>query len=443
MEDPWPTLLKAAAVAVALIAASSFFVLFREALKHARKPRLQKEADDFDKQQGERRNGKKRRAGKYRRLWEAAENPNKYFAVAEIWICILRTLAVVIFGFNAGRYIESQGQHSTFAVFLAVAACAAFLACIILVPGNLIPGIIARRAPEKIAAAALFPFNVFALPLRPFFVLGQKAASKLRLAFPSRSGMTEDEFRIALEEGEKSGIMESKERTMVEGVFYLGDHPLRAFMTHRSEIQWLDINAPLAEIREKVLLSRSQRCFPVAEGAPDAIVGAVYAEDIFIDLASEAPSGLRGVMKKAVFVPETMPAIKAFESFKKGEDNFLFVMDEYGGFAGAVSAHNLMEQIVGSLTASAKEKKPAVQREDGSWLADGSINIDEAAQLFSLPGLASPADDYHTLAGFVLFLAGELPCAGDSFTYHGYRFTVTEMGNNRIDRIMVEKEERS
>jgi len=271
--------------------------------------------------------------------------------------------------------------------------------------------------------------------------LAEKINEKLRLVFPRRTGMTEDELRIALDEGEKSGIVESKERTMVEGVFYLGDRPLRTFMTHRSEIQWLDINTPIQEIRTKVLEHRAQRCFPVAEGVPDAIIGAAYTEDIILDLASDSPAGLRAVMKKAVFIPETMPAIKAFESFKKSETNFLFVMDEYGGFAGTVSLHDLMEEIVGELTAPGQEENPASQSEDGSWLADGSLNIDDAAHLFSLPGLAAASDDYHTLAGFVLSLAGELPGKGDSFTYQGYRFTVTEMDSNRIDRILVRKEE--
>jgi putative hemolysin len=224
---------------------------------------------------------------------------------------------------------------------------------------------------------------------------------------------------------------------MVEGVFYLGDRPLGTFMTHRSDIQWLDINDPPQDIRAKVLEYRSQRCFPVVDGTLDAIIGAAYLEDIILDLASDSPAGLRAITKKAIFAPETMPALKAFESFRRGKADFLLVMDEYGGFAGMVRVHDLMEEIVGELAAPGTEAEQAVQQEDGTWLVDGGLNIDDAAQLLSLSGLSAAAGDYHTLAGFVLSLAGELPRTGDSFIYQGCKFTVVDMDGNRIDKIMI------
>jgi len=147
------------------------------------------------------------------------------------------------------------------------------------------------------------------------------------------------------------------------------------------------------------------------------------------------PKGLRAIMKKAQFVPETMTALKAFESFKQGQVDFLFVMDEYGGLAGIISIRTLVEEIVGELSAPAASKKPLTRLEDGSYLADGTLNIDDAAQELSLTEL--PQEDFHTLAGFVLHLAGELPAAGDSYEYQGYRFTVKEMDGNRIDKLLI------
>ena len=248
----------------------------------------------------------------------------------------------------------------------------------------------------------------------------------------------QDDLRNTLMEGEKSGIVESKERTMVEGVFYLGDRPVGAFMTHRSEIQWLDISASYEEIKEKALLYRAQRCFPVVDGSPDEIAGAVYLEDIIIDTSQPNPQGLRAIMKKAQFVPETMTALKAFESFKQGQVDFLFVMDEYGGLAGIISIRALVEEIVGELSVPAAGNKPFIRREDGTCLADGTLNIDDAASELALTDLPQE-DDFHTLAGFVLYLAGELPGIGDSYTYQGYKFTVTEMDGNRIDKLVIEK----
>ena len=257
----------------------------------------------------------------------------------------------------------------------------------------------------------------------------------------SKKGMTEDQLRNALLEGEKSGIVESKERTMVEGVFYLGDRPVKVFMTHRSEIQWIDVNSASDEIYSKVIEYRDQRCFPVADGTLDAIIGAVYPEDIIIDQMAGPKNGLRAIMKQAMFVPQTMPALKAFESFKRAQADYIFVMDEYGGFAGMLSLRVLIEEIVGELTINQNEDDVILPQNDKTWLADGGVNIDDAAEMLSLPDLTSDQPGYHTLAGFILSLAGELPENGDSYVYNGYKFKVIEMDGNRILKILISKEE--
>jgi putative hemolysin len=421
-------------IIAALIAASGFFSLFKQALQAARKSRLQKDADDAGKRGGLYSHG---RIKKIRHSLEAINNQDKYLAAARFWISLLRTVAAILAGLSmegVHQYIQAQAGAITLPIF-AIAYTAAFIIIVQFFSG-FVPGFLARLAPETVLAITLPVFKIFALPL---FFAARIAGKRLRLIYPFRSKqtvMTEDELRTALMEGEKSGIVESKERTMGEGVFYLGDRSLGAFMTHRSEIEWLDINDPPGEIRAKALEFRKQRCFPVADGTLDAIIGAAYLEDIVLDFTSDSPMGLRAVMKKALFAPETMPALKAFETFRRGEASFIFVMDEYGGFAGMVWVQDLMEEIVGELASPAGKEEQAVLQADGSWIADGALNIDDAANLLSLPDLAG-FGDYHTLAGFVLSVAEELPKAGDSFTYGAYHFTVLEMDGNRIDKIKI------
>ena len=251
--------------------------------------------------------------------------------------------------------------------------------------------------------------------------------------------MTEADLRHALLEGEKSGVVESKERTMVEGVFYLGDRPVSAFMTHRSEIKWLDIDAGSEDVKNAAEDSNSQSCFPVADGDLDGIVGAVSVQEIYRALLIEEWPGLKSIMRPPYFIPETMSALKAFEAFKKADANELFVMDEYGGFAGILTVRNLIEEIVGELSPSGKEEETIVKQEDGTWLADGGVSIDDAAGELELPGLGDEQNDYHTLAGFILYLAGEIPQTGAYFDYKGYRFKVLDLDHNRIDKIMISK----
>jgi putative hemolysin len=250
-------------------------------------------------------------------------------------------------------------------------------------------------------------------------------------------GITENELRIALQEGEKSGFVESQERTMVEGVFYLGDRPVGTFMTHRSEIEWLDVNDDAEQVRKIAVEFRKQRCFPVASGTLDEIVGVVSVEDILLALLEPPWPGLKALMKPPRFVPETMSSLKAFGAFKPGEDNFLMVIDEYSGFAGVLSATDLTEEIVGELSASGQEEEQIQLLEDGSYLADGSANIDDIIEVLSVPGLISERQEYHTLAGFILELAGEIPRPGAVFEWMGFRFKITEMDGNRINKVLI------
>jgi len=255
--------------------------------------------------------------------------------------------------------------------------------------------------------------------------------------FTSHRSMTEEDLRKVLLEGEKSGVVESEERTMVEKVFYLGDRPVRAFMTHRSEIQWLDEEAGSADARRAAENAGSQLYIPVVEGDLDEVSGLVSVQDIWKSLLDEPWRGLKSIMRTPYLIPETMTALKAFEAFKKAESLCLFVMDEYGGFAGLLTVTNLIEEIVGELNTSEDNEETIVRQEDGTWLADGGVNIDDAARELELEGLGGIQPEYHTLAGFILELAGEIPREGEQFEYDGYRFKILDLNGNRINKIGI------
>ena len=302
--------------------------------------------------------------------------------------------------------------------------------------------IAAEIAGRALAAGFSAELNAF-LPLLLFAALPWRPLCALVFRRPQAG---EEAFRAsmenALEEGEKNGVMESRERSMVEGVLYLGDRPVSAFMTHRSEIEWLDIGAGPGEAREKALAHRAQGFFPVIKDTQDNIAGVVSVQDILAALsAGEAWKGLASFMKKPRFIPETLSALKAIETFSRAftpEDEYvLCVMDEYGGFAGSLQLRDLVEEIVGELGSAAGED-PVIPQKDGSWLADGSVSLDELAEVPGLEALGEePQGDYHTLAGFILKLAGEIPRTGEGFSWENFRFTVLKKDGNRIDTVRI------
>jgi putative hemolysin len=427
-------------IILALVILGGGFALFELALGSVRKGRLRSLAEG-----GENR---------YLRALETADDPGHYLQVCRIWIAILRVLAGVLGGFlvrplgdllPGGRAAGFRGDMVAAAVVILILS----LAVVIL--GIFIPRIIAAAAPEKVIARLLPVVRLFALPCRPllgFFSLIDAIARRLfRLGAAGATGMTEDDLRGALAEGEKSGVVESKERTMVEGVFYLGDRPAGAFMTHRSELVWLDIHAKTQDAWDLVRQRQDQGCFPVAQGTLDNILGALYREDFLRALAEGLPQGLqqglRPLIRKVPFIPETMSALKAFESFRKGNTDYLFVMDEYGGFSGILSVRNLIEEIVGELSAAAGEDEDIRLQENGDWIAGGSVNLDDAIRVLGLDSLAEgDHPDFHTLAGFILSIAEEIPRPGARFVYGNYEFKILDMDGNRIDRVLVSRQEK-
>jgi putative hemolysin len=415
MDDPFPPL-----ILFSLIIVSGFCSFTGRALGLARRPKLRLKAAS---------------AGKVRIL-EAAEKPETIVFSLRIWNLLARlaagALGVLLFpGFPPVRTII-------------------ILALVFIVCSEFLPRLLAAANPEGILIV-LFPLlSVLSKPWKPLCML----ASRFFKNGTSTPG--EEEFLMALEEGEKTGAVESKERSMVEGVLYLGDRPVSAFMTHRSEIEWLDIDAGMEEVREKALIYRTQGFFPVIRGTQDDIAGIVSVQDILIALTGIRPAqdnsgewkGLQAIMKKPRFIPETLSALKAFEAFKKEDEYYLCVMDEYGGFAGSLRFRDLIEEIVGGLSGSPPEEDPVILQEDGTWLAGGSVSMDELAKVPGLEDLekqGSPGapfrgtPDYHTLAGFILKLAGDIPRTGESFVWENYRFTVLDLDGNRIDKVLISK----
>jgi putative hemolysin len=418
-------------VILGLLLFNGVISLAEAALVSARKPRLRAKAEEGNK--------------KYRKALEMVENTGPCLFSFKIWISFLGVLTGALGGMgivrSLGTAFVAQGFSGPLGNLLALVLVVAALTLGTVLLGILLPKKLALLAPEAITVAFL-PFIGFLIFLaKPLILLSVQGSKLIRAVFrlegPPAPGITEDEFRIALREGEKSGIVESRERTMVEGVFYLGDRPVGTFMTHRSEITWLDIDAGPEESRKAALEFRDQRYFPVAAGTLDNVVGLVYVQDIFRSLLEEPWKGLKAILKPPRFVPETMTALKAFEAFKQGDTDLIFVMDEYGGFSGVLSVRNLVEEIVGELSDSTHEEEEILRQDDGTYLAEGSVNIDDIAKTFSLSSLTGDHQDYHTLAGFVLSLAGEIPKNGACFAWNGFRFKIITMEGNRIDKVLI------
>ncbi len=307
--------------------------------------------------------------------------------------------------------------------------------------GELVPKRLALRDPERIAAMVARPMSLLSRIARPLVrLLTLSTAFFLRVLGVretiSDSTVSEEEIKVLIEQGALAGVFEEAERDMVESIFRFGDRQLRSIMTPRTEIVWLDINDSEEIVRETVSQSHHSR-FPVCDDSIDRVLGIVEAKDLLSSSWSDEPFDLRAVMRAPVFLPETMPALRALEKFKQTGNQSALLVDEFGGIEGMVTLIDMMEAIVGDIpTLEEIAEPPVVRREDGSLLVEGYLDVEDLKELLDVDELPDE-EDYQTLGGFVVLRLGRLPRVGDIVEWLDYRFEIVDMDGNRVDKVLI------
>jgi putative hemolysin len=244
--------------------------------------------------------------------------------------------------------------------------------------------------------------------------------------------VTEEELHLLIDQGTQAGVFQESEQDMVEGVFSLDESRVYSLMTPRTELVWLDVSDSIDEIRQKIAESPYSR-FPVRQDSLETIVGIVKSRDLLVECLSGKEIDLKALVKPAYFIPETMFASRALELFKEKNTELLLVVDEFGGLQGLLTINDILEEIVGAMEF---EEPQATQRQDGSWLLDGMLEVDEFKELFKFNSLPHE-DEYETLSGFMMTSLGRVPQAADNFEWGGFRFEVMDMDGRRVDKVLV------
>ncbi|HET6520833.1 MAG TPA: hemolysin family protein, partial [Geminicoccaceae bacterium] len=314
-----------------------------------------------------------------------------------------------------------------------------------LIVGELVPKRIALNNAEAIAARIAPPMALLAragAPLVGLLRVSTEAVLRLLRVTPSTApAVTEEEVRSLIAEGTEAGVFHAAERDMIDGVLRLADRPVRSVMTPRPDVVWLDPADPPEELRREIAGSGHSR-FPVSRGRIDDVEGVVHAKDVLDRIVAAAagrePFDLRACIRQPLIVHDGTPVLRLLELFRRSPVHMAVVVDEYGSFEGLVTPTDILTAIAGDLPehATGVEEPDAVRREDGSWLLDGMIGLDDAERLLGRRGMKD-GHGYHTLAGFVLWQLGHVPAVGERFEWNGLRFEVIDMDGRRIDRVLV------
>jgi len=308
--------------------------------------------------------------------------------------------------------------------------------------GELLPKRIALQNPEGIAATVATPMTFLsrlAGPLVRMLSASTRLAGRLiGLQMRAESPVTEEEIRILIEQGTEAGVFDIREQDMVESVFRLDDRHISTLMTPHTEIVTLDVTDSPEEIRAK-LSACDYSSVPVVRGSLDDLVGIVRANDIVTQLLAAEPLNLETLEQPVLFVPEITTVSRLVEQLRQSAEHSVMVIDEHGGIQGLITEHDILEAIVGDLPSAQDLSQPqAVQRDDGSWLLDGLMTLDEVRDVLDIglvPG--EGRGTFETLGGFIMDRLGAVPTTGAHFDWGSYRFEVVDMDEHRVDKILV------
>jgi putative hemolysin len=415
-----------------LIIINGILAMSEIAVVSARKTRLQQWAEGGN--------------AKARAALELANDPNQFLATIQIGITLVGILAGAFGGATIAEELAAILNNiswlAPYSEPLSLALVVLVITYLSLVVGELVPKRLALNNPERLATAIATPMQLLSRVAYPaVHLLGLSTELLLRTlgVKPSTEPpVTEEEIRALIEQGTRAGMFEEAEQEMVERVFRLGDRRVSAVMTPRTEIVWLDREASAEEIRHTITTSVHSR-FLVADGSLDNVLGVVHAKDLLAHILGEQGVDLTATLQQPLYVPASMRALKVLELFKQSGTHIALVIDEYGGIQGLVTPSDILEAIVGDLPEAGEQLEPlAVQREDGSWLLDGMLPVDEFKDLFDLVEL--PGEDqgiYQTLAGFVIMQLGRIPVVSDHFEWEGLKIEVVDMDGNRVDKVLI------
>jgi putative hemolysin len=369
-----------------------------------------------------------------------AKDPNDFLSAVQIGITLINILMGAVsestFAASLSKPLEAWSVTRPYADSLATGIVVVLITLLALLVGELIPKRLALHGPERAAAMIAGPMSFVSRLFGPLvWLLGEATDLALRMFGvkpTTEPPITEEEIQLLIDQGTLAGVIEAAEQDMVEGVFKLGDSRVYSIMTPRSEITWLDIKDSPDEIRRKISESTYSR-FPVCQGSLDTVVGIVKARNLLVPpgLAS-ANFKLKDKLKPAFYIPETMYASRALEVFKQKGAEILLVIDEFGSLQGLITLDDIIEEIVGDV----EVERQAKQRQDGSWLLDGLLPIDDFKEIFKMDDLPHESE-YESLSGFVMMSLGRVPQAADHFEWNGLRFEVMDMDGRRVDKVLV------
>ena len=420
-----------------LILLNAFFAMSEMALMTSRKLRLKQLAEDPDAPS---------RGAKV--ALALVERPDNLLSTVQVGITLITVLTGVLGGDALGGVIAGKLKPllpfaGHYATTIGVGVAVTVITAGSVIFGELIPKRLALTDPERIASLVAVPLHALSVGAKPVVAslsaINRGVLRLLGIRDDARSAITEEEIQLLVSESHEQGVIDLDERNMMNRVMRLGDRTVESLMTPRTDIAWLDVTAPLADNLATMQETPFSR-YPVYRGSDADVAGILEVKTLLDELGRDQPD-LFADLRPALFVAESTHALKLVEILREEQHSQALVVDEYGDIQGLVTISDVMDAILGRLTAGEAHDEEAlvVEREDGSLLVDGGLHIDELRELTGERLADAEEHDYHTAAGLVIAHFGRIPQVGEHFRIGLWRVEVVDLDGPRIDKLLLQR----
>jgi CBS domain containing-hemolysin-like protein len=364
-------------------------------------------------------------------------DPGRFIAAMQLGV----TLTSLGIG-ALGEATLSREFDKWMATALAIILAYAILSFFHVVFGELVPKGAALGHAEGTALWVSQPVRVFFVVFGPVIWLLRKSTELNLHGFgleppgAEREVHSEAELRMLVSRSTQQGQIEEDEREMIDKVFIFGDKDVADVMVAKPDVAAISIDLPPEEALAVVLESPYTR-YPVYRESLDDIAGVLHVRDLFSAIHDRGLAGidLESLLRPAYVVPETKDLASLLQEFRRTNQHFAVVVDEYGAMVGIATLEDLLEEIVGEIEDEFDvPEEPVEQVNEDTFRVDGMFSIDDFNERFRTD---LPDEDFHTVGGFVFGQLGRAPEPGDDVSYDGMRFDVLEVEGNRIERIAV------
>jgi len=416
-----------------LILANGLFAMAELAVVSSRRSKLRQKAEAGD-------------AGA-KAAYDLAASPSEFLSTVSVVITMIAILSGAMGGAVLAKPVATLLQSWLIPAGIAEPLALGLVVLIITVAsiifGELLPKRLALAHSEAIAARLARPIQAVAIGLGPIVKLLSGTTNTLAALFGVKESnetipVSDEELRYLLEQGKRAGVFSSTEQGMVERVLRLDELRVEELMTPSVKIVWINADEE-ADVTWRALVASGHSHFPVYRGSRENVVGVVSVKALWANTAAGLPAKPADLATPALIIPETIPALRALEQLQKAKQRVALVSDEFGSITGILSLLDLLEAIVGDLPShDDRQKARVVKREDGSWLVDATLPVEDFAKEIGKGADHYQLDgDYQTLGGFIVHNLARVPHEGDIFQYRGHRYEVVDMDRHRLDKILV------